>query len=193
MDGSRYRDKVGKALERLSFAYVEPRFKNYLLADIAPGDTDNGTLKFFMSCEYVSDTTAFRLDHNELEYTIKQATLLGRIPGAILGHDLKRYYLILPEPDYYSIFGNYPLTEIQDYDPKDNDKLCPRLFWKKITLMIFDKRKRTRSWIGKLRGIKLLIKQRPYVMFSLNDFVKHMEELASDKTINLPHYWRRDR
>ena len=177
-------------LEDLGFAYVEPRFKRYILSDYSPV-TENGILKFFLSCEFIIDSKGFRVDHKELEYTIKQAELLGRIPGMIVGRDLKQYFLIMPEPDYYSIFGNYPLIHLEDHDNRDTDKLNPRLFWKKIALQITDKRKRARNWIGKLRGVKVLARDRPYVMFSLDDFVKHMENLTSDKAIKLPHYWRR--
>ena len=171
MDNERYRERVRKVLGGLNFDYVEPRFRQYLLADYTIGP--DSRLKFFISCTFISDQVAFRPDRKELLYTTKQAKLLGRVPCIVLGKDWKEFFIILPEPDYHSIFGNYPLLSIEDY--KASDKLSPRLFWKKLRSMIGDKRKRGRVWLGKLVGIRIRLGKHTAFMFMLKDFVKHLE------------------
>lgn len=169
MDNSRYRDRVVRILGQLGFDCVTPRFKDCLLADYAiSGDN---TLKFFLSCEHTSDPISFRIGDEDMRYTSDQANLLGRIPGMIIGKDWKRFYIILQEQDYYSIFGNYPMLSVEDYHV--GDKLNPKLYWKKTRVMLEDKRKMRRTRIGNLRGIHICSKG-DYVIFALDDFTKHL-------------------
>ena len=184
MDNARYRDRVQTVLGQLNFDNVMPRFNQSILADYAiSGDN---TLKFFIGCSFISDPISFRIDGKEITYTSEQAKLLGRIPGLIIGkgwrtdergarpglENWKKLCIVLPEPDYYSIFGNYPLLSLEDYIVPD--KLNPKLYWKKIWVMIRDKRKRGRTWMGKLRGIRIYAKGN-CVIFALEDFVNHLE------------------
>jgi len=169
MDNAKYRDRVVRVLGQLCFDCVTPRFKGSILADYAiSGDN---TLKFFLSCEHISDTVSFRIGHEDIKYTSEQAELLGRIPGLIMGKDWRRFYIVLQEQDYYSIFGNYPMLSLEDYHVRD--KLNPKLFWKKAKLLIEDKRKRERTRLGKLRGIRVRGKD-DYIIFTLEDFTKHL-------------------
>lgn len=169
MDNDKHRDRIVRTLGQLGFDCVTPRFKQFVLADYAIS-RDN-TLKFFLRCEHISDPISFRIGHEDMNYASVQAGLLGRIPGLIIGKDWKKFYIILQGQDYYSIFGNYPSITMEEY--RVRDKMNPKLFWKKATIMIEDKRKRERTRLGKLRGIRVMAKDE-HVIFTLVDFTRHL-------------------
>ena len=188
MDQERYTERVKGLLENNGYGGINHSSGSLLVADYKCNNEHGDILKFVVYCLYVNDSRSFNIPGKKLEVTNDVATALKRIPIMILGHTINKYYILIPEQSYYSLFGNYPLVSVEDYHTIN--KANPKLIWKKARIMIEDKRKRTVSWIGKLRGIRVMSKG-PYLMFRFKDFMKHVNELSSDNDITLPHYWKK--